>query len=59
MYTQENNLRPALNRNLIAVAVDAPNNVIDNSDQNVNPIIEVNREVNYTTYLLFFINLIL
>lgn len=51
MYTQENNLRPALNRNLVAVADDAPNNVNDNnSDQNINPIIEVNHEVNYSTY---------
>lgn len=49
MYTQENNLRPALNRNLEAVADDAPNNVNDNnSDQNINPIFEVNHEVNYS-----------
>lgn len=55
MYTQENNLRPALNRNLVEVADDAPNNVNDNSDQNINPIIEVNHEVNYTIYYFLLI----
>ena len=58
MYTQENNLIPAPNQILVAVADDAPNNLNDNYDLNINPIIEENHEVNYIIYYLF-INLIL
>lgn len=59
LYTQENNLRPAPNQILVAVADDAPNNLNNNNyDLNINPIIEENHEVKYIIYYLF-INLIL